>query len=85
LLPRGADVSAVAKRTCALELLLYAVKEFAEKSPEPNPLAPLIHHQQPDDAMYAVMARIPLEKMEEHGCIYEGWPYDLEIFMRQVE
>jgi hypothetical protein len=83
LLPDGADAEAVGKRAGMLTLLLHVVREYMEKA-NANPLAPLIRHQQPDDAMFSVMARIRLERMER-GFIYNDWPYDVEDFIRQVE
>lgn len=84
LFPAGTNAEAIGKRVCMLTLLLHAIRDYAAKESDTNPLAPLICHQQPDEAMFAVMARIRLERMER-GFIYNDFPYNIEDFMRQVE
>jgi hypothetical protein len=68
-----------------LWLLTKAHQLYTEEQPDANPFTALnrhIHGMELDGAMFAVMARIQLQDPKK---ALEGWPCDIEGFMRQVE
>ena len=87
LFPPGTDAQAVGYRSVMLTLLLHVINEPAEKLGEGSPLILLRRCQHADgldDAIFKVMARIRLERMER-GAVYQGWPCDMEDFIKQVQ
>jgi len=85
LFPAGTDCHAIGRRCIMLWLLTKANQLCTEKHPDANPFTALsryMHGMELDGAMFAVMARIELQ--DPHKAL-EGWPCDIEGFMRQVE
>jgi hypothetical protein len=85
LFPTGTDAYAIGRRCSMLWLVTKAHQLCTENQPETNPFTPLsryIHGMELDGAMFSVMARIELQNPRK---ALQGWPCDIEDFMRQVE
>jgi hypothetical protein len=68
-----ADVRAVYERVSHLWMLQ-----------EVGVLATWVHDGVPDDAVFHVVAAIPMSRMQR-GVVYQNPPFDLEEFIKQVE
>jgi hypothetical protein len=68
-----ADVRVVFERVSHLGLLQIA-----------GMLTPWLHDGVPDDALFDVIATIPMSRMQK-GVVYNKPPFDVEEFIKQVE
>jgi len=69
----GANIAAVVYRTWMLQFM----EEFGL-------LNRWLHNGELDEAVFRVAATFPLTKMQA-GVVHEGFPFDVETFMEQVE
>jgi hypothetical protein len=80
----GADLY---KKACGPEADVRAVYERVSQlwmMQEVGVLASWLHDGVPDDAVFHVVATIPMSRMQR-GVVYKKLPFDVEEFIKQVE